>query len=482
MMYDVIIIGAGVIGSAIARECSRYQWKILVLEKNLEVGEGTTKANSAIVHGGYDALPGTLKARLNVEGARMIRELAPLLDFPYEQIGSLVLAFDEKDEAILRQLLDRGRQNGVEGLSIISREEILALEPNVSGEVRSALRCTVAGIVCPFNLTYALIENALANGVELRTDELVTGLNPEGELFQITTEKNHYHAKVVINAAGIHAADVAALLGETDYRIRPRRGEYRLLDRSEGKMVGHIIFQTPTELGKGVLVTPTVHGNLMIGPDSVEVEDPGQRPATTGEGLGRVDALARKSVPKLRLDRTIRVFSGLRATPDTGDFMIYESKHNPGFLHAGGIESPGLAASPAIGQMVCELAAATGRLPQVKRDQIIERRSGIKAFRQMTPKQREAAIAADPNYGSIICRCETVSEAEILQAIHRPAGAVTMDGVKRRVRPGMGRCQGTFCGPKVIAILARELGISEEEVLKDSRGSRVILGHTKGKE
>jgi glycerol-3-phosphate dehydrogenase len=229
-------------------------------------------------------------------------------------------------------------------------------------------------------------------------------------------------------------------------------------------------------------VTPTVHGNLMIGPDSVEVEDPGQRPATTGEGLGRVDALARKSVPKLRLDRTIRVFSGLRATPDTGDFMIYESKHNPGFLHAGGIESPGLAASPAIGRMVCELAAATGRLPQVKRDQIIERRSGIKAFRQMTPKQREAAIAADPNYGSIICRCETVSEAEILQAIHRPAGAVTMDGVKRRVRPGMGRCQGTFCGPKVIAILARELGISEEEVLKDSRGSRVILGHTKGKE
>ena len=477
MMYDIAIIGAGVVGSAIARELSRYAWKTVVLEKRLEVSEGTTKANSAIIHGGYDAIPGTLKAKLNVLGSAMVKDLAKELDFPFQAIGSLVIAFNQEEEKILDKLYARGLENGVDGLSIISHDEILALEPNVSDEATKALLCTGAGIVCPFNMTYALIENAMANGVTLLRDHEVKDLKRVEEGYTITTNQEELTARLVINAAGIETERIAAMLGETDYEIKPRRGEYRLLDRSEGDMVGHVIFQTPTELGKGVLVTPTVWGNLMIGPDSIEVGE--DMPSTTKAGLARIDAQAIKSVPRLNFSKTIRVFSGLRATPDTGDFMIYASKKNPGFIHAAGIESPGLASSPAIAKMVLSLVLETGMLPVDKKYQVIEKRVGIKAFSKMDRAEREEMVKTNPRYGNIVCRCETVSEAEIIQAIRRPAGAVTTDGVKRRVRPGMGRCQGAFCGPKVISILAKELNIPEEEVLKDSKGSQIIVGKTK---
>lgn len=468
-MYDIAVIGAGVTGSAIAWALSRYDWKTVVLEKNLEVGEGTTKANSAVVHGGYDALPGSLKAKLNVAGARLIRTLAQELDFPYRNIGSLVLAFDEADEAILRDLLARGIQNGVQGLSILSREEVLALEPNVSPEVKGALLCTDAGIVCPFNLTFAFIENALANGVALKRDFNVRSIAKDEGGYRIETGRESVRAKVIINASGIHADAIAKLLGETDYVIRPRKGEYRVLEKSEGNIVDHVIFQTPSPLGKGIIVTPTVFGNLLIGPNSLETTAEDLLEATK-EGLAFIDGQAKKAVPGLNLQKTIRTFSGLRATPDGGDFLIYHSRQNPGFFHAAGIESPGLSSSPAIAGYLLQLVLDSGLLPPVLKADVIRRRTGIKALAGMTAQDKAAAVRLDPAYGNIICRCEGVSEAEVRDAIHRPAGAVTIDGVKRRVRAGMGPCQGTYCRPRVTKILAEELGIPEDQVLKDSKG------------
>ncbi|PKK38951.1 Glycerol-3-phosphate dehydrogenase [Clostridiaceae bacterium JG1575] len=478
-LYDVVIIGAGVTGCAVAREVSRQNWRTLILDQNLEPGEATSKANSAIVHAGYDCEVGTLKAKLNVRGAQRIPKLAQMLDFPYEPTGSLVLAFTPDEEAVLQALLQRGRANGVEGLSLLSRQEVLALEGALSDEVRGALLCTSAGIVCPFAMTLAFLENAMANGVIFQRDRQVLNIIPHSDGFLLETSQGPLQTRTVVNAAGIHAADLGAMVGDHEYTIHPRKGEYRLLDRSEGAMVSHVIFQAPTPLGKGVLVTPTVHGNLMIGPNSVAVSEEEFLKDTTPSGLAQIDALARRSVPGLRLQKTIRVFSGLRATPDTGDFMIYESRQSPGFFHAGGIESPGLASSPAIGEMVYELMCRSGRLPEDPKEHWISERRGIPNFSHMSAEQKKAAIAEDPAWGHVVCRCETVTEKEILLALRSPAAAITMDGVKRRVRPGMGRCQGTFCGPKVMALLAAEQGIPITQVLKDSKGSAILRARTK---
>lgn len=468
MMYDIAVIGAGVTGCAAARELSRFAWRTIVLEKNLEAAEGTTKGNSAIIHAGYDCLPGTWKARLNVAGARMIRELALILDFPYRQTGALVLAFAPEEEAILQQLYGRGRLNGVEGLSFLSREEVLKLEPNLSPDVTLALRSAETGIVCPFGMTYAFLENAMENGVEFRPDCPVRAIRRINGGYALQSDGQEIQAKIIINAAGVEAAEVAAMAGETDYVIRPRRGEYRVLNRSEGKMVSHVIFQTPTQLGKGVLVTPTVYGNLMIGPSSIAASS-AQSPPVTLKSLKAVDELARRSVPGLRLDQTIRTFAGLRATPEGGDFLIYPSEKNPGFIHAAGIESPGLASAPAIARRLLHLVLETGLLPDNRKKSWQEKRSGIRLSAAMTPDKRESAIQRDPAFGHIVCLCENVSEAEIRQAVRRPAGAVTTDGVKRRVRAGMGPCQGARCAGKVSAILAEELGIPEKDVPRDSK-------------
>lgn len=477
-MYDVIVVGAGVIGASIARELSRYDLKILVLEKNVEIGEVTTKANSAIVHSGFDAKEGSLKARLNVEGCKIMGNIAKELDVPYRQIGSMVIAFNEEEEKELECLLKRGITNGVDKLSIISGDEARKIEPNLSKEVRKVLLSETAGIIDPFILCYAFMENAMDNGCELMTECEVLEIEKESNFYKVKTEKGSFETKIVINAAGLQSANVADMLLENKFRITPRKGEYRLLDKSEGSMVNHVIFQTPTKMGKGVLVTPTVHNNLLIGPTSVYTSDVNDL-KTTKVGLETVDNLARKSVPNIRLNKSIRVFSGLRATPDTGDFMIYESEKNKGFIIAGGIESPGLASSPAIGVYVSDLVKNSGIVDLKKKEHFISERKGIKHFSSMTNEERSEVIKENPAYGRIICRCEQVSEAEILQAIHRNAGAKTVDGVKRRVRAGMGRCQGGFCGPRVVEILSRELNIPVEKVLKDSRGSVMVFGRNK---
>jgi len=487
-MYDVIIIGGGVVGTAIARELGQYQLKTVLLEKHTEVCEGSSKANSAVVHGGFDAKPGTMKARFNVRGNKLIRSLAPQLQFHFKQIGSLVIAFSDEEMQQVQELYNQGCTNGVPELELWNREKTLREEPNLSSEVRGALFCGTAGIVCPFSMTYAFIENAIANGVELICNAEVTEIRTLAEdsdhartqaspRFSITTTQGIFTARYVINAAGLYADCIAAMVGDRDYTIQPRKGEYRVLDKVCGDLVHHVIFQAPTKMGKGVLVLPTYDGNLLAGPtaeDSSDREDV----STTYVGLHKIDTLVKKSVPSLDIRKTIRTFTGVRARPSTGDFMIYESKNTPGFIHAGGIESPGLTSAPAIAEYIVQLLQQAGAA-LVRKEQVITSRSGIPQFSALSAQEQATLIAQDPHYGRIICRCETVTEAEIIAAIRSPAGVCTVDGVKRRVRPGTGRCQGSFCTPRVLEILSRELQLPIEHISKSGMGTEIVLGRLK---
>ena len=498
-MYDVIIIGGGVVGCAIARELSQYRLSIALLEKHSEVCEGSSKAHSAIVHGGFDAKPGTLKARLNVRGNELIRRLAPQLQFHFKQIGSLVVAFSDEDMEAIKMLYERGIANGVPELEIWNREKTLAEEPNLSSETKGALFCGTAGIVCPFGMTYAFIENAVeicdteVIGIQKITEDMQNAQTQDTAVqtvtaqmlaqeyaFSVTTSQGVFTARYVINAAGLYADKIAAMIGDCDYAINPRKGEYRVLDKVCGDLVHHVIFQAPTKMGKGVLVTPTYDNNLLAGPTAQDVDDR-EDTSTTRTGLDKIDSSAKKSVPALDFRKTIRTFTGVRARPSTGDFMIYASKHTKGFIHAGGIESPGLSSAPAIAEYVAELLQYAGA-ELIKKPQVVTTRKGISQFSAISNEKRAALIAENPLYGRIICRCETVTEAEIIEAIRRPAGARTVDGVKRRVRPGTGRCQGGFCTPRVLEILSRELQLPMESIAKSDSGTEIVLGRLKGSE
>lgn len=476
-MYDIIIIGGGIIGCAIARELSRYQLSIAVLEKCADVCEGTSKANSGIVHGGFDAEPGTLKARMNVRGNELIRQLAPQLQFHFRQIGSLVAAFSREETAVLETLYQRGIQNGVPSLELWDAAKVRAEEPNIAPDVCAALYCGTAGVVCPFNMTYAFIENAMENGTELFTNAEVTTIEKTADGFSVCTERQQFTGHYVINAAGVYADTVAAMIGDADYRILPRKGEYRVLDKTCGSLVSHVIFQAPTAMGKGILVAPTYDGNILAGPTASSVDNR-EDITTTQEGLDRIDCFAKKSVPSIDFRKTIRTFSGVRAHPDTDDFMIYPSKQAKGFIHAGGIESPGLTSAPAIAEYVAVLLQQEG-CSLVPKSQYKEDRTAIPQFAKLSPKEQAALIAENPLYGHIICRCETITEAEIVACIRRPAGARTVDGVKRRVRPGTGRCQGGFCTPRVLEILSRELNLPLEKILKSNAGTEIVIGALK---
>ena len=480
-MYDVIIIGGGAIGTAIARELSQYQLKIALVEKNSDVCEGTTKANSAIIHGGFDAKPGTLKARFNVRGNELVRRLAPQLQFHFRQIGSLVVAFSDEEMKEINNLYERGLENKVPELELWDREKTLREEPNLSPETRGALFSGTAGVVCPFSMTFAFIENAVTNGVKLITDAEVTAIEKIGDTeapgFSITTEKGVFTARFVVNAAGLYSDKVAAMVGDHDYTILPRKGEYRVLDKVCGDIVRYVIFQAPTKMGKGILVSPTYDNNIIAGPTAEDIDDR-EDTSTTLFGINKIDTFAKKSVPSLDFKKTIRTFTGVRARPSTGDFMIYASKNAKGFIHAGGIESPGLTSAPAIAEYVAELLQQEGAALKKKENFIAERKA-IPQFSHLSNDERSALIAANPLYGRVICRCETVTEAEIVEAIRRPAGAHTVDGVKRRVRPGTGRCQGGFCAPRVLEILSRELQLPKEKILKSNRGTEIVLGALK---
>lgn len=476
-MYDIAIIGAGITGSSIARELSKYNLNIVVLEKGVEVCQGTTKANSAIVHGGFDAKEGSLKAKLNVRGNKLYKDLCEDLNVEFKQIGSLVLAFDEEEEKHIQELYTRGIKNNSKGLKLLNKEEVLEIEPNVNQNVVGALLCESAGIVCPFNFNIALMENAIDNGVNLKLESEVLKINKEDDLFNIVTKNETIQAKYVINAAGVYADKINNMIGGDEYYIIPRKGEYKILDKSEGKIANHVLFQCPSKKGKGVLVSQTVHGNLLIGPNANEVEDK-EDITTTRDGINEIVQASKKTIENIDFRKTITSFSGLRATSSTGDFCIFPSKVAKNFINVGGIESPGLASAPAVGEYVVEILKNEG-LELIENTSFNSKRVKPKAFIHMNNEERAEIIAKDDKYKKIICRCESVTEGEIVDAINRSCGARTVDGVKRRVRPGMGRCQGGFCGPRVIEILARELKMDIEDILKDYENSNVVVGKVK---
>ena len=477
MKYDVIIIGAGVSGCAAARELSRYQVKACVLEKEEDVCCGTSKANSAIVHAGYDAEEGSLMAKLNVEGNKMMPALAQELDFPFLQNGSLVVCTDEESRPGLDALYERGVKNGVEGLRIVERDELVRMEPNISDTAVAALYAPTAGIVCPFQLNIALAENANQNGVEFFFDTCVEGIEKLGaEGFRIHTSKGDYEARCVVNAAGVYADVIHNMVSENELRIIPRRGDYNLLDKTAGGHVKHTIFALPGKYGKGILVAPTVHGNLIVGPTAIDIEDK-DGTNTTREGLDEVAEKCANTVKNVPLRQVITSFAGLRAHQPGHEFLIGELPEAPGFIDCAGIESPGLTSSPAIGVMVSEIVRDL--LGLEKDPGFIGTRKGILNPEELTLEERNALIKEQPAYGNIICRCEMVTEGEILDAIHRPLGARSLDGVKRRTRAGMGRCQAGFCSPRTMEILARELGKDMSEITKAGGGSRIIVGVNK---
>lgn len=477
-MYDVIIIGAGVSGCAIARELSRYKLKTMVLEKALDVCEGTSKANSGIAHAGYDAKPGTLKAKLNVEGSRRMKALSEELDFPYKQNGSLVLCFDEKDRSKLEELKKRGECNGVPDIRILNREEVLSLEPGAGEQVVSALYTPTGAIVCPFGLTIALAENAAVNGVEFQFGTKVKVIRKAAEGYLIETNKGSFETKLVINAAGVYADELHNMVSEEKMKLTPRRGEYLLCDKLSKGIPSHTLFQLPTALGKGVLVTPTVHGNLLIGPTAEDIEDK-EGIETTAEGMELIREKAALSVKELPLRQVITSFAGLRAHGGE-DFIIKEVPDAPGFIDVAGIESPGLTCAPAIGVYVADIVKKL--LSLAEKENFIAERRGIPSMALASGQERQRLILENPAYANVICRCEMVTEGEIIDAIRRPVGARTTDGIKRRTRAGMGRCQSGFCNPKVVEILARELGVDESEVLKSGEDSWYLLREEGGED
>ena len=475
-MYDVIIIGAGVTGCAVARYLSRYQGSALVLERAEDVCCGTSKANSAIIHAGFDAAHGSLMAKMNVQGNRMLPELAKELDFPFRRNSSLVVCMSEEDMPRLRALYENGVKNGVEGLEIVDAQRLHELEPNVSKNAVAALWAPTGGIVCPFNMTIALAENANANGVDFRFNTKVTGFTRGEEGWTVHTEQGDFQTRYVVNAAGVYADVLHNMVSARKLHITPRRGDYCLLDRQVGGFVSHTVFQLPGKLGKGVLVSPTVHGNIIVGPTAIDIEDR-DGTNTTAAGLEELIAKAGISVDNLPIRQTITSFAGLRAHEDHHEFVIGEAEDAPGFVDCAGIESPGLTSAPAIGLSVAELLRE--KLGLRKKEDFIATRKGLLDPKFLTKEAYQALIRENPAYGQIICRCEQVTEGEIIDAIRRPLGARSLDGVKRRTRAGMGRCQAGFCSPRVLEILARELGVSQAEITKCGGASRLIVGVNK---
>lgn len=475
-MYDVIIIGAGVSGAATARELSRYKVNACVIEKEEDVCCGTSKANSAIVHAGYDAATGSLMAKLNVRGNQMMEQLAKDLDFPFKKNGSLVVCLHEEDMPNLQALYDRGVTNGVKDLRILNREELQAMEPNISDDAYAALYAPTAGIVCPFNLNIAMAENACVNGVEFKFDTEVTGLHPIEGGWAIETNQGTFETKYVVNAAGVYADRLHNMVSAKKIHITPRRGDYCLLDKTAGNLVSKTIFALPGKFGKGILVAPTVHGNLILGPTAIDIEDK-EGTNTTREGLDQVIAKCGMNVKNIPMRSVITSFAGLRAHEDGHEFLIGELEDAPGFIDCAGIESPGLTSSPAIGEMVAEILRE--KLNLEKNENFVATRKGVLDPDALSKEERIELIRKNPAYGNIICRCEMITEGEILDAIHRPLGAKSLDGVKRRTRAGMGRCQAGFCSPRTMEILARERHVSMFDITKSGGDSKIVVGTNK---
>lgn len=477
-MYDVVIIGAGIIGASIARELSKYTIKVLVLEKENDVANGTTKANSAIVHGGYDPHEGTLMAKYNVRGNRLFKKICSDLSVQFKEIGAFVLGFSDKDDIVLERLLQRGKNNGVQGLEILSKEEVLAREPNLNHNIKAALYAPTVGIVDPWELAIALMENAVVNNVELKLNSKVTDIKKENGIYKVIINNlDAIETKTVINAAGLYGDDVHNMVSKEMRKIKAVKGEYYVMDKSVGKTVSSVIFQCPSEKGKGVLVTPTVHGNLLFGPDATIIEDKDDV-NTSYAGMKFIREKALESVKNIDFRESIRNYAGIRAyLENTEDFEIRELEDAKGFIDCIGMKSPGLTAALAIAEDMPEFLISAGLILSFKKDFINNREK--KRFIELDDNEKNELIKKNPGYGRIVCRCESITEGEIIDSIKRPVGARTIDGVKKRCRPGMGRCQGGFCTIKVQEILARELGIDIKDVVLDKANSNIILEETK---
>ncbi|SDX38899.1 NAD(P)/FAD-dependent oxidoreductase [Tepidimicrobium xylanilyticum] len=476
-MYDVVIVGAGITGTFIARELSRYELKILLIDKENDISNGTTKANTAIIHAGFDAPYNSKMGYFNVRGNPMFDKICKELDVPFKRIGSLVLAFNQEDLITIEKLFENGLKSKIPQMEILDGKQAKKIEPNISDDVKGALYARTAGIIGPWELAIALAENAMENGVELKLNTEVQDITKSNNGYKIVTNLGNIITKIIVNCAGIYADKLNNMVSDKKLNIIPKKGQYYLLDKMAGNLVNKVIFQCPTEKGKGVVVTPTVHGNLIVGPDSEIIEE---REDTRTETLRLkyIKEVATRSVPNIPFEQVITTFAGVRAEPDTGDFIIEEVEDSPGFINVAGIKSPGLSASPAIAEYVVNLVGNIyGGLNESKN--FNPYRKKVIRFAELSDEEKDRLIKENPKYGNIICRCETVTEGEILDAIHRKAGARTVDGIKRRARPGSGRCQGGFCLPRVMEILAREMNEEIEKTLKDGLGSYILTGKTK---
>ena len=475
-MLDVIVIGAGVMGAAVSRELSKYKLNIMVLDKENDVSNGTSKANSAIVHAGYDAKEGTLMAKYNVLGAGMYESLCKEIGAPYKNVGSYVLAFSEEERKHIEKLYQRGLTNGVPQMEILEKDEILRREPNINKNVVAALYAGSAGIVGPWEFTIKLLENAALNGTEVLVDAEVSNIEKLQDGYKVILKDGRtFETKVVINAAGVYADKINDMVSKNHFDIHPRIGEYYVLDKVQGKLTNSVLFQCPTIMGKGILVTKTVHGNIMIGPTAEDVESK-DYVGTTTHGLDDIRRQAEKTISGINYRDSIRNFTGIRAESSTGDFIIGEVSDAPNFFNIAGTKSPGLSSAPAIGVDVAKMVVE--KLGAVKKEDFKQNKPQIH-FIELSPEEKAEVIKKDPRYGRIICRCESITEGEIVDVIHRMVGARTVDGVKKRCRPGTGRCQGGFCGPRVQEILARELGKKLNEIVLDKKGAYILTTETK---
>ncbi len=472
MQTDILIIGAGVVGCALARDLSRYTAGITVLEAAADVAEGASKANSGIVHAGFDAHAGSVKAHYNVRGAEMYPSYCAELGVPYRQNGALVLAFSPEDRSTIEALYRQGLDNGVKGLRILERDEILTLEPLTNAQVVCALLAETSGLVSPYELTFALADHAAVNGVQFQLDTPVTAVRREDSGWTVATPRGEWHCRILINCAGASSAWIHnQMTGREEHHIVNRRGQYWILDHASPLPFRHTMFQCPTKMGKGVLVAPTVHGNVLLGPTAEDIDDPLDT-ATTAQGLDDVLQACRLTWPQVNVRTAVTNFSGIRAHEEKGDFIIGAVQGCKHAYETVGVESPGLTSAPAIAAELSALIAAAEEL--AKKDSWVQAKPLPKPFNEMTPQEQAAACAQDPLNGRLICRCEVVTEAEIRRAIRRPVGARSIDGVKRRTRAGMGRCQGGFCAPRVAEILSEELQLPMTQLTKNGGDSLLV--------
>lgn len=477
-MYDCVVIGAGVVGAMTARELSKYNLKICIVDKENDVAMGATKANSAIVHAGFDAAEGSLKAKLNVEGSKMMEQVAADLGVKYINNGSLVIGFDDEDKKTIKELYERGKNNGVENLEIVDKKRLHEIEPNVSANAVGALYAPTGSIICPYELTIAAVGNAMDNGAELKLNFPVEKINVIDGGYELSSGEEKIQTRMVVNAAGLYSDAIAAMIGDESFSVHPRRGEYILLDKDAGTLVNRTIFRTPSKMGKGILVSPTVDGNLLTGPTSEDMAcEEKCNKDTTEAGFSKIIKEAMENVDGVQFRKTITSFCGLRAVGSTGDFIITSPKK--GFVNAAGIESPGLSASPAIAQYIADMLKNQGYEFEDNKD-FNPKRAPMHHFREASIEEKNEIIKKDKSFGRIICRCETVTEGEILQAIRTNPKPRDLDGVKRRTRAQMGRCQGGFCMPYIVNLLAKELNIPVEAVTKC--GGKSVVNFSKTKE